>query len=192
MIVIIGHLLMYDFGLGIGRLAPIAPTGVDLFFVLSGFLITGILWRNRSEERYFLNFYARRALRIWPLYILLILFLFVAAERWIPTLRPPPGTHWQVFALYLQNFWYRNPDGMGMVLAVTWSLAIEEQFYFDLASWGFQVVEDRRFGNPGYRNCNCSVCTLVPRAKRLREPLVPFRRNRDGIIVGVVDCNSKS
>lgn len=129
MIVIVGHLLMYDFGLGIERLAPIAPTGVDLFFVLSGFLITGILWRSRSDERYFLNFYARRALRIWPLYILMLLFMFVVAERWIPTLRPPPGTPWLVFALYLQDLWYKNGDAMGLALGVTWSLAIEEQFY---------------------------------------------------------------
>jgi peptidoglycan/LPS O-acetylase OafA/YrhL len=143
LIVILGHLLMYDFGFGIERLAPIAPTGVDLFFVLSGFLITGILWRSRCNKRYFLNFYARRALRIWPLYILMILFVFVVAERWIPTLEPPAGTHWQVFALYLQNFWYRNPDGMGMVLAVTWSLAIEEQFYL---TWPLGVYKLSKTG----------------------------------------------
>jgi peptidoglycan/LPS O-acetylase OafA/YrhL len=129
LIVIFGHLAMYDFGLGVERLAPIAPTGVDLFFVLSGFLITGILWRTRQTERYYLNFYARRALRIWPLYGLFLLFMFVWANRWIPVLALPPGTHWQVFALFIQNLWYQQPDQMGMVLVVTWSLAVEEQFY---------------------------------------------------------------
>lgn len=106
--------------------------GVDLFFVLSGYLITGILLDTRQSRSYFRNFYVRRCLRIWPLYSLILLFMFVV----VPLLRPSVATSvfarsspWWAYPLFLQNFIIPDPTGATGPLGVTWSLAIEEQFY---------------------------------------------------------------
>jgi peptidoglycan/LPS O-acetylase OafA/YrhL len=104
--------------------------GVDLFFVVSGFLITRILLETRGEPGYFRNFYARRVLRIFPLYYLFVGTLLVAF--------PLMGN-----AQYLETsgspFWYLTflgnvPEGLlgydpPYWLGPVWSLAIEEQFY---------------------------------------------------------------
>src|ERR1700730_3509092 len=104
--------------------------GVDLFFVLSGFLITGILVDARQSEGYFKNFYARLCLRIWPLYYCLIVLMFVV----VPLLRPSEAhtvfeksSPWWAYPLFLQNFLIEVPTNAAGPLAVTWSLAIEVQ-----------------------------------------------------------------
>ena len=112
-------------------LVHLGYTGVDLFFVLSGFLITGILVQSKDGPGYFKSFYARRALRIWPLYYALLFFTFAM----LPLLRPSLGgaiferSHpWQSFPFFLQNL-MANGQGAFDTVRVTWSLAIEEQFY---------------------------------------------------------------
>jgi peptidoglycan/LPS O-acetylase OafA/YrhL len=106
--------------------------GVDLFFVLSGFLITGILLDAKGSAGFFRNFYARRCLRIWPLYYAVLLFMFVA----VPLIRPAlasmifeRSSPWWAYPFYLQNLLIDHPSGNIGPLGVTWSLAIEEQFY---------------------------------------------------------------
>ena len=106
--------------------------GVDLFFVLSGFLITGILLEAKQSAAYFKNFYARRCLRIWPLYYSLLIFMFLV----VPHLHPSDARNifersspWWAYPIFLQNFLVAVPAEAAGALGVTWSLAIEEQFY---------------------------------------------------------------
>jgi peptidoglycan/LPS O-acetylase OafA/YrhL len=106
--------------------------GVDLFFALSGFLITGILLDTKKLPDYFKNFYVRRALRILPLYYAILLSMFVV----IPVLRPSEArsifersSPWWAYPVFLQNFLLAVPTNAAGPLGTTWSLAIEEQFY---------------------------------------------------------------
>ena len=100
--------------------------GVDVFFVLSGFLITGILVRARGSPHYFRDFYARRALRIFPLYYAVLALLFVVLPR--PAVAAPDEA-WTSL-LYLQNWLYGTRGAFSdPARTITWSLAIEEQFY---------------------------------------------------------------
>jgi peptidoglycan/LPS O-acetylase OafA/YrhL len=105
--------------------------GVDLFFVLSGFLITDILLQTTGHKNYLRNFYLRRILRIFPLYYLcLILFLFVIPR--LPLVFDIKYyTDNQVWLwTYLQNWLYIFKDpGQTNTLNHLWSLAVEEQFY---------------------------------------------------------------
>lgn len=113
--------------------------GVDLFFVLSGFLIGGILIRYRGTENFFQVFYARRFARLMPIYMAMIaLYVLLSpwlaangteAARWLLDGHSQTIPAW-TYVLYLQNVTMAAiKDWGGEWLAVTWSLAIEEQFY---------------------------------------------------------------
>ncbi len=108
--------------------------GVDLFFVLSGFLITGILLEAKGSRHYFRNFYARRILRIFPAYYAFLFLFFVVAP---PLARPffdwPfdawASSQWWFWA-YISNLQILFPDWIRPEpLSHFWSLAVEEQFY---------------------------------------------------------------
>jgi peptidoglycan/LPS O-acetylase OafA/YrhL len=119
----------------LGRAAVVLGSGVDLFFVLSGFLITGILDDARGTAHYYRNFYARRFLRIVPLYYAVLFAAFVV----IPCLPHPRLAKWSFlrgldqawYWLFLSN-WSIALKGGGFrhgIVDLSWSLSIEEQFY---------------------------------------------------------------
>jgi len=118
--------------LPIFRVLDLGWSGVDLFFVLSGFLITGILLDSRESKTYFRTFYIRRALRIFPLYFAYVLLVMVAVRpiyRWFAHEDPWSATNPWWYVTYLLN-WKADHGFDDLYLGHLWSLAIEEQFYF--------------------------------------------------------------
>ncbi len=99
--------------------------GVQLFFALSGFLITAALLDSQDGPHYFRNFYARRALRILPLYYAVLLALLVVLPRFIAPRVPFSYEQQAALWLFVLNWTQSSPYGFGHF----WSLAIEEQFY---------------------------------------------------------------
>ncbi len=131
------------------NLARLGWSGVDLFFVLSGFLITGLLVDAKGGPHYYRNFYVRRTLRIFPLYYAFLFFtLRVAPWLWPDTelaamaRESMEGRSEAWYWLYGSNILFARDENFGHPnLAVTWSLAIEEQFYL---VWPFVVAMTSR------------------------------------------------
>lgn len=168
---------------------PYGWAGVDIFFVLSGFLITGILYDTRDAPHHLRNFYIRRTLRIFPLYygVLLMIFAVTPVFHWKWTWQ------WIAWPLYLGNFLrflYPHLDNgfvsafadAGLVsravpridlrLGHFWTLCVEEQFYLLWPSIVFTVRDRRKL------IAICAACVLLlPFARtfataHLPQPLV--------------------
>jgi peptidoglycan/LPS O-acetylase OafA/YrhL len=113
------------------RISKLGWVGVDLFFVLSGFLITRILLNAKTGRGYFLNFYMRRVLRIFPLYYAALLLFFIVEKL----LRLPTdmvfSPHIAYYLTYTQNLLPFNVADFPArkILNHFWSLAVEEHFY---------------------------------------------------------------
>jgi peptidoglycan/LPS O-acetylase OafA/YrhL len=118
------------FARALGYSIEVGWIGVQLFFVLSGFLITGILLDTQRAENYLSGFYARRLLRIFPLYYGVLCFAFLV----LPLFGPLPATlqhdraHQLWLWTYLSNWTSPYPAG-SRAFPHFWSLAVEEQFY---------------------------------------------------------------
>jgi peptidoglycan/LPS O-acetylase OafA/YrhL len=122
------------------HLLKVGWVGVDLFFVLSGYLITGILLDTRSSDRCLSSFYMRRFLRIFPLYYGILIALI-----WVLPLVRQPSNSAHVFLLEHQAWYWTyttnvliawNGTFTGVTGGFFWSLAVEEQFYL---VWPFLV-----------------------------------------------------
>jgi peptidoglycan/LPS O-acetylase OafA/YrhL len=118
---------------GLAFLSPLISigwSGVDAFLVLSGYLITGILYKQRGAPHFFRNFYIRRALRLFPLYYFILFLAFVTSIF--------VGAPWRrghvAFLFYGANIaliFHQSLGDLGIYnLRHIWTLALEEQFYF--------------------------------------------------------------
>jgi peptidoglycan/LPS O-acetylase OafA/YrhL len=168
-----------------GRLAW---SGVDLFFVLSGFLIGGILLDARTSENYFRVFYTRRFFRIVPIYacclagayVLKILVGQGLAPRlaWMFARQVPFGS----YVAFLQNFWMAGLTTYGIFgLGVTWSLAIEEQFYLTLPAL-IRLINPKRLV--------VAVSMGIALAPLLRTALYVFWRSHPMSWVVLMPCRA--
>jgi len=141
LLVLLCHYFSGDQSVGFGFLAhyllralAFGWSGVDLFFVLSGFLIGGILLESRNSPNYFRTFYLRRIHRIFPIYYcwILIYLLGLGAVYLFKSNSGVQAADFRSLPLYfvfLQNFIYFKSIPELIWLGALWSLAIEEQFY---------------------------------------------------------------
>jgi peptidoglycan/LPS O-acetylase OafA/YrhL len=161
-----------------------ASLGVDVFFVLSGFLIGGIILDGEGAQGFLGAFYRRRAARILPIYVLVIAAAFAAQalaarQPWMDRLESP-----FVYLAFLSNFALAHLGRTGLLLNPTWSLAIEEQFYLLMP---FVIMAVPRRSLPWVLGALC-VVAIVLRALwssniAAVEVLLPCRM--DALLLGV-------
>ncbi len=120
------HGRSHSLGSMAGTFLGLGGSGVDLFFILSGFLIGGILLDSKQSPNYYPTFYLRRFHRIFPLYYSWI-FIFAALSFANPQFHLQ--TSYWVYLTYVQNYLPQRSPMEFVWLAITWSLGVEEQFY---------------------------------------------------------------
>ena len=127
------HLIELKWPLGLNFIIDMGWAGVDLFFVLSGFLITSILIEAKGSNNYFKTFYMRRFFRIFPLYYLALFIVFIFAPIVINNYgsNSSINAHQIWYWTYLGNFYSYFGHLKNEYFSVShfWSLCIEEQFY---------------------------------------------------------------
>jgi peptidoglycan/LPS O-acetylase OafA/YrhL len=174
------------------RLVVMGWTGVDLFFVLSGFLIGGILMDVRASPTYYQTFYIRRLFRIIPIYYGWV-FLYIALLRFAgPIVRvhsnsgvmPTAGLPIYLHFLFLQNLGLITLSGLaGAWFGHTWSLAVEEQFYL-ISPFLVRTVPVRRL--PAF------LSAVVVVAPVLRVVLLSIVHVEPSLVGALMPCRADS
>jgi peptidoglycan/LPS O-acetylase OafA/YrhL len=148
------------------RSFPLGQTAVDLFFVLSGFLITRGLIVEAGRPGWLHAFYSRRIRRIWPAYYL-AMALVVALNPWLP--KPEPLAEWWRFATFtpfVSRYWHVEPSVFSRLFYHAWTLAIEEQFYL---AWPLILLVLGRRGLA----VACAALIVLPAWLRAADGLSP-------------------
>ncbi|HEY6491330.1 MAG: acyltransferase [Terracidiphilus sp.] len=168
-------------------LASLGLFAVPAFFVLSGYLIGGILYDTRNREGYFRVFYTRRILRVFPVYYVTLL---VIAALYVIRRVPTNYLFWTHF-LYIQNLFpgYSHWPGGPVSMIHFWSLAVEEQFYllWPLVVWLFP---DRRklIGiAASLIGLSCVLRLVAPLVSSSPKAILWFTPTRvDAVLLGVM------
>jgi peptidoglycan/LPS O-acetylase OafA/YrhL len=175
----IAAIMVLSLHLGLGPRYGVLGSAVDLFFVLSGYLITRIILRHEVDRGFLLPFYARRILRIWPIYYAVLLG-FLLVRSLLPYRQPTGGwMYYLTFTQFLPHYWSAQPPRFCIYFGHTWTLAAEEQFY---VLWPLVAV---LFGR---RALLASIPVLVASAFVARQWLWPMLlvTNWDGFGLGAL------
>lgn len=168
--------------------AALATTwsGVDLFFVLSGFLIGGVLLDHRNAKNAWPTFFMRRVCRIFPAYFVVVGLFIIAvllgfsSNSWLVG---DPMPLWS-YATFTQNFFMAARDAYGAQwVAITWSLAVEEQFYLVIPL--LLLFLPKRFSTFVLIALIIAAPIFRANMERLDAYLLPFSR-ADSLLSGVL------
>lgn len=182
------------------QMGRLAWSGVDLFFVLSGFLIGGILLDVRQSPRYFQVFYSRRSCRIVPIYAAMCILWWLASR--LSFIHPstalaeafPQPAPWWPYLTYTQNFWmaYAGTVSIGWA-SVTWSLAVEEQFYLTMPAV-IRYVSERTLltllcvGILSAASLRIVLFGILPRVQGAVAAFVLMPCRADSLLLGVLSA----
>jgi peptidoglycan/LPS O-acetylase OafA/YrhL len=187
-----GFIPLHTFAGMLQRVVIMGWTGVDLFFVLSGFLIGGILLDVRNSSSYFSTFYLRRFFRIIPVYYLWItayILVVLIAGSWLKAhsfsnRAPDIGFQEAAHYLFIQNLWpFALPGFEGAWFSALWSLAVEEQFYL-FAPLVVRFVSPRRLA--------ASLVAVICAAPLLRVLLLHSFHHQLSAATKLMPCRADS